>query len=371
MTTTPRAPTAEPAVEARPAVSVVIPLYNGSAYIAETLTSVERQTLHDIEVIVIDDGSDDGGPDVVRGHPVGARLVEQSHLGVAVARNRGLALARGRWVAFLDQDDLWHPSHLERAVHWLAERPSERILFVREHAFGAADEAERLRAIDANVGEWASLIVGRERTLDDLIEQADTTGSDATEVHDLREMLRGPISVTTSFVADPDLLRLAGGFAPHALAMDDYWMLVNVARLQPITQLEQPTVFYRVHLGATSRTTRLGLPFLSSAVALRLGGGLVTVEEGLHGGLDGKLHRHLLLELLESPDYLDPRFRGAVNHLASILWPPHGRRRERRRALVAARLPWLRRAVRAVRRSRRGRPSSTPAAPAIQKRPTT
>jgi len=351
-----------------PIVTVVVPLYNGAAYVAETLTSIERQTLTGVEVIVVDDGSDDDGPEIVSAHPVGATLVEQSHLGVAVARNRGLALARRNWIAFVDQDDLWHPTHLERAVRWLEGHPDERVLFAREITFAVADETDRLRTMDEHVAGWASLLVGRERTLDELIEAADVSGSDAAEVHDLRAMLRGPISTTTSFVADPELLRLAGGFAPHALAMDDYWMLVNVARLQPIPQVDQPTAFYRVHVGATSRTTRLGLPFLSSAVALRLGGGLIGVDEGLRGALDGKLHRHLFRELLGAPEYADARFRGAVDHLAALLWPPGGRRRERRRALIAARVPWLRRAVHAVRRAvvprseRRGSPARGPAA---------
>jgi hypothetical protein len=347
-TTAPAAP--------HPLVSVVVPLYNGAAYIVETLTSIQRQTLGDVEVIVVDDGSGDAGPDLVREHPVGAMLLEQSHLGVAVARNRGLSVARGRWVAFLDQDDLWHPTHLERAVAWLDGHAGEGIVFAREITFAVADEADRLRTMDETVAGWASLLVGRERTLDQLVEQADVRGSDATEVHDLRALLRGPVSTTTSFVADPALLRLAGGFAPHALAMDDYWMLVNVARIQPIPQVDQPTAFYRVHVGATSRTTRLGLPFLSSAVALRLGGGLVGIDEGLHGGLDGKLHRHLFRELLGSTEYAsDARFRGAVADLAGLLWPPDGRRRERRRALVAARLPWLRRAVHSARSAARRR----------------
>ncbi|KRE25824.1 hypothetical protein ASG80_21785 [Agromyces sp. Soil535] len=332
-----------------PLVSVVVPLYNGGAYIAETLTSIALQAIDRVEVIVVDDGSDDDGPDLVRAHPVGARLVEQSHLGVAVARNRGLALARGGWVAFVDQDDLWHPTHLARAVGWLDAHSGERIVFLRETTFAVGDETDRLRSMDEAVAGWATVLVGRERTLEELVESADVSGSDELEIHDLRALLRGPISATTSFVADPELLRLAGGFAPHALAMDDYWMLVNVARLQPVTQVDQPTVFYRVHVGATSRTTRLGLPFLSSAVALRLGGGLIGVDEGLAGGIEGKLHRHLFRELLAAPGYADARFRGAVGHLAAILWPPDGRRRERRRALLAARLPWLRRATRSVR----------------------
>ncbi len=144
--------------------------------------------------------------------------------------------------------------------------------------------------------------------------------------------------MTTSFVADPDLLRLAGGFAPHALAMDDYWMLVNVARLQPIPQVDQPTVFYRVHVGATSRTTRLGLPFLSSAVALRLGGGLVGVDEGLAGGLDGKLHRHLLLRTPRLARVRAIPGSAAPSAISpAMLWPPDGRRRERRRAVIGMR----------------------------------
>lgn len=334
----------------RPELTVVIPLYNGAAHILETLTSVQRQTLAGIEVILVDDGSDDAGRELALTHPVGPTVLEQAHLGVAVARNRGLAHARGRWVAFLDQDDLWHPTHAERAVGWLADHPGERIVFAREHTFGIADEARRLQEMDAAVGSWATYVVSRERALDELIERAVTEGSGDAEYHDLRQMLAGPISVTTSFVADPELLRLAGGFAPHALAMDDYWMLVNVARIQPIPVVDLTTVFYRVHPGATSRTTRLGLPFLSSAVALRLGGGLIPVSEGLAGGLDGKLHRHLLVELLGSPQLSDVRFRRAVGHLASLLWPPDGRRGQRNRALVAARLPWLRSAMRAARR---------------------
>ncbi|RZS63473.1 glycosyl transferase family 2 [Agromyces ramosus] len=336
--------------DVQPIVSVVIPLYNGAAYIAQTLTSISRQTLENIEVIVVDDGSTDDGPDLVRTHPVGASLHEQSHLGVAVARNRGLMLARGRWVAFLDQDDLWHPTHLERALRWLHAHPGEHIVFVREITFGIADETDRLRSMDSGVAGWATHLVGREGALEELTGAAEVSGSDAVEVHDLRAMLRGPISVTTSFVAQPELLRLVGGFAPHALAMDDYWMLVNVARLQPIPQIDQRTVFYRVHVGATSRSTRLGMPFLSSAIALRLGGGLIGIDEGLRGGLVGKLHSHLLRELLTSPEYAgEARVRRAVGHLASLLWPPHGLHGERRRALIAARLPWLRRAIRTLR----------------------
>lgn len=328
---------------AAPALTVVLPLYNGAATIAETLDSVRGQTLPDIEVIVVDDGSSDDGVARVRAHAVGASLLEQPHLGVAVARNRGLAAARGRWVAFLDQDDLWHPAHAARTVGWLEAHSNERIAFVTEVAFSARDEIGQLQLMDELAGSWAHHLVGDVGAIDALVDAVDAGGDDGDRVqhHDVHAMLKGPISMTTSFIADPDLLRLAGGFAPHALAMDDYWLLVNVARIHPIAQLAHATVFYRVHVGATSRTTKLGLPFLSSAVALRLGGGLVPAT-GTQLDPTGDLHRHLLLELIHDDRYRNPRFRRVVDALADILWPHDSQWWIRRRALWSARLPWLR-----------------------------
>lgn len=305
----------------RPLVSVVVPLHNGAKYIAETLTSIERQTMSDVEVIVVDDGSTDGGHEVVTTHPLAPRLIRQPGSGVAVARNQGLLEARGRWVTFLDQDDLWHPTRLDRLVTWLAEHPEERLVATSEVAFDTHDERSGLTALDPLVGTWASVHVARSRALDDLVASVNTTGTDRIERHDHLAMLYGPVTVTTSFIADPTLLQLAGGFAPHAVAMDDYWLLVNAARIHHLTKVDQPTAFYRVHLGATSRTTRLALPFLSSAVALRLGGALLPVDEGLGRPAPGPLHAHLLTELSRSSSFADPRVRSAARSLARLLWP--------------------------------------------------
>ncbi|WP_292521845.1 glycosyltransferase family 2 protein [Methanoculleus sp.] len=103
-----------------PAVSVVIPLYNKRPHIARAVTSVFAQTVRDVEVIVVDDGSTDGGAEVVRGFDR-VRLIRQENRGVSAARNRGIAAARGELVAFLDADDEWMPGHLEALVR-LRER---------------------------------------------------------------------------------------------------------------------------------------------------------------------------------------------------------------------------------------------------------
>ncbi|NLZ30356.1 MAG: glycosyltransferase family 2 protein, partial [Methanomicrobiales archaeon] len=96
-----------------PEVSVVIPLYNKAPYIARALSSIIAQTRQDFEVIVIDDGSTDGGEEIVRGFDdPRIRVIRQENRGVSAARNRGIEAARADFIAFLDADDEWMPTHL-------------------------------------------------------------------------------------------------------------------------------------------------------------------------------------------------------------------------------------------------------------------
>jgi glycosyltransferase involved in cell wall biosynthesis len=105
-----------------PIVSVIIPAYNAEAFIAETIESVLAQTLTDIEVLVIDDGSRDGTAAVVQAFPQ-VRYVHKANGGVSAARNLGAELAKGEFLAFLDSDDIWHPDKLRQQVQALREHP--------------------------------------------------------------------------------------------------------------------------------------------------------------------------------------------------------------------------------------------------------
>ncbi|MEO8483547.1 MAG: glycosyltransferase family 2 protein [Acidobacteriota bacterium] len=95
-------------------ITVVIPTYNAVAFIGEAIASVHAQSLSPFEIIVVDDGSRDGTPDVVRRDFPDVRVIVQPNSGVSTARNAGLDAARGDWVAFLDADDTWTPTKLAR-----------------------------------------------------------------------------------------------------------------------------------------------------------------------------------------------------------------------------------------------------------------
>jgi glycosyltransferase involved in cell wall biosynthesis len=111
---------------AAPPVSVVIAAYNGERYLEQTLRAVQAQAVRP-EIIVVDDGSTDGSCDLVRRVAPEARLIRQANGGVSSARNNGLAAARGEFVAFLDQDDIWHTSHLERQLAALVAHPGSDV----------------------------------------------------------------------------------------------------------------------------------------------------------------------------------------------------------------------------------------------------
>src|SRR5664280_442891 len=98
-------------------LSIVVPLFNKAAYIRRALDSVARQTFGDFEVIIVDDGSTDGGEKIAGSYPDARfRVIYQENQGPGAARNAGIAEATGELTAFLDADDEWLPRHLEAAV---------------------------------------------------------------------------------------------------------------------------------------------------------------------------------------------------------------------------------------------------------------
>ena len=131
-----------------PEVSVIIPVYNGEKYIEEALESVLAQTFRDFEVIVINDGSTDTTEERLAKYQDRIVYVRQENRGLAATRGRGLELAKGEWIAFLDADDVWLPRKLELQVEFAGRHPEYGIVTTDALSF------EGERTVVPSLKEW-------------------------------------------------------------------------------------------------------------------------------------------------------------------------------------------------------------------------
>lgn len=127
-------------------ISVIIPCHNAASYIRETLDSIATQQLQPHEVIVIDDASTDDSREIVQqwgeNHPdIALVQLRVEARNAAAARNAGIAVASGDWIAFLDADDLWYPHHLSNAAAILSQ--GDAVGFMANHHFMESDGERR------------------------------------------------------------------------------------------------------------------------------------------------------------------------------------------------------------------------------------
>lgn len=163
-----------------PLFSVVIPLYNKADTILRTLKSVVNQAFRDYEIVVVDDGSKDGGAMLVESFSGGKniRLVRQQNAGVSAARNRGVRESIGKYVAFLDADDEWKVDFLKECSIILQNYPEAKVLgtnyeCVRQGKVVKGFESSRIDCIDF-YDEWpyrtpvnsSSMVVEKEAFLE-------------------------------------------------------------------------------------------------------------------------------------------------------------------------------------------------------------
>ena len=218
-----------------PILSVVIPLYNGAAFIEATLRSLAEQTRRDFEVIVVDDGSTDGGGAAVTAFAEGLGadgpavvLIRQDNAGVSATRNRGMAAASADLIGFLDADDLWAPDKVACHVALLAARPDIDLSF---SGFDYIDTAGR------NLFEG---VTPREGVLP--FEQL---------------MIKNYIHNST-VVARRSALAACGGFDVSLSNYEDYDLWLKVAALRPanVYAFRRSLAFYRRHGAQATRDWR-------------------------------------------------------------------------------------------------------------------
>lgn len=209
-----------------PTVSVVVSSYNYGRYIGAALNSVRRQTLADFEALVIDDGSTDDSRRVIREFLADPRfrLIKQDHGGQARAKNRGLAEARGPYVAFLDADDLWAKRKLEKQVALMESDPRLGVICTRR------------KIVDAD---------GKPRPCSD---------GRPPRGHVVAEMFRQNFVCFSSAMLRAGVADHVGGFDESIpLAIDyDFWL--RAARHYRFGVVNEPLVAYRVgHVNLSRR----------------------------------------------------------------------------------------------------------------------
>jgi glycosyltransferase involved in cell wall biosynthesis len=207
-----------------PKISVIIPCYNSGAYLDEAVDSVLAQTLQDLEIIIVDDGSKDPATrrllaDYRRPK---TRVLRIRNQGPAVARNLGIAEARGKYILPLDADDRIRPTYLAKAARVLDAHPKVGIVYCRARFFGARS------------GEWR------------------------LPPYSLRTMLIDNVIFVTALFRKTSWQKV-GGFNPnmvHGMEDYDFWVSLLEKERCEVRRLNEVLFDYRIQPG--SRTEALG-----------------------------------------------------------------------------------------------------------------
>ncbi len=210
----------------QPQISIVIPAYNAMRYLPETITTVLEQTYQNFEIVLVNDGSSDS---IQNWHKTQGdsriRLISQENRGLSEARNTGIHHARGEWIAFLDADDLWMPSKLERQVAVMEQYPEVGLVYCGVAIINAASQKTgRTMQTHASGFVWADLML-----------------------HNFVECGSTPLVRRDCFVSQ-------GGFDPHLGSHAEDWdMWLRLALHWRFYGIPEPLVCYRQHEGGASK----------------------------------------------------------------------------------------------------------------------
>jgi glycosyltransferase involved in cell wall biosynthesis len=213
-------------------VSVIVPIYDPRPdYLDEALASIAAQEVDGVEAIVVNDGSKDRSFEpVLRKHAGLVRLIDQENTGVAGARTKGLSEARGEFVAFLDQDDRWHPQKLKKQLAVLRQDAGADVVF------------HPVRYIDQN-GAPRKANAARERKLRKRRRSRDV----------LAALLEGNFIFSPTVLARKACFEKTGGFDSSVDPHDDWdmWLRLALAGFK-FVGIEEQLADWRIHPGNTS-----------------------------------------------------------------------------------------------------------------------
>ena len=207
-----------------PKISVVIPVYNGEKTIQETIKSVLSQTFSDFELIVINDGSQDSTVNrVATIQDTRVKVVSYPNAGLSATRNRGISLATGEYISFIDADDLWTPDKLEAQFNALQENPQASVAYSwTDHIDECGQFFRSGPHFTFNGNVYARLLL------------IDFVGSGSN-----------PLIRTQAFAE-------VGGFDESLPAVEDWDMWLRLAARYQFVAVPSPQIFYRVYVNSMS-----------------------------------------------------------------------------------------------------------------------
>ena len=209
-------------------VSVIIPTYNSAQYLTAAIESVLQQTFKDFEVLVIDDGSTDNTSEIIKEFGDSVRYIYQENQGVSVARNTGIKNSKVKYVAFLDADDVWMPTKLEKQITAIKENPTSKACYTEYISVSSDMKPQELR---------------RMRCEDDILSNL---------------LLRGNvIGPPSSVLVERELIEELGGFDSNLSLSADWEMWIRLASVTEWTFVKEPLFMYRQHSLSMGRNTKL------------------------------------------------------------------------------------------------------------------
>jgi glycosyltransferase involved in cell wall biosynthesis len=215
-------------IQAGGLVSAVIPAYNAEATLGTAIESVLAQTHQPIECIVVDDGSTDATATVAHRYEPQVKVLEVKNGGVAAARNGGVEVARGEYVGFLDADDAWAPTKVERLLARLRESPGAGLAYCS------------LQMVD---DEMQPLGVVRVPDPGDVARNA--------------LLAEGPVITAIFGLVPTTVLKAAGGFDERLSTGADTDLTCKIARAHEIVGIDEPLTLWRQHEGQMHRNPDL------------------------------------------------------------------------------------------------------------------
>ena len=209
-------------------VSIIIPVYNSSAYVQDAIRSALEQDYESKEIIVVDDGSTDSTPDILKSFQDKVIVLTQSNAGPGSARNRGLKHAMGSYIAFLDSDDFWVPGKLRLQIEYLEQK--------RE--VGAVYSKWLLWHPDA-AGRFSPLYLAP------LKKRTTIVPEDSDWIY--TNLLFECRLLTSTVVLRRSIMEAVGLFNEDLLRGQDYDYWIRLSRVTRIHKLDNELVLYRIH----------------------------------------------------------------------------------------------------------------------------